>query len=200
MIDEGVIKFNCDWTKTGPIQFSDFKNLNSWRKKLFGLGLIGVYPDGIGFGNISVRERGKEFIISGTQTGGLLELKAEHYVRILDYSIQRNWIQCEGPLKASSESLTHAMIYELNPAIHATLHIHESRLWEALKGKVPATDSKTPYGTSEMALEVKKLYQNTDLQNQKILVMLGHEDGIITFGKDLEEATNILLSRLNKNN
>ena len=193
MIDEGVIKFNCEWIKTKSLEFQGLKELNFWRKKLFHLCFIGVYKNSIAFGNISARvDQSKEFIISGTQTGGLPELTAEHYARVLDYSIERNWIRCQGPVKASSESLTHAMIYELDRTIGAVVHVHHRSLWKQLMAKVPTTDKKISYGTPEMALEVKWLYQNADLRNQRILIMAGHEEGIITFGRNLEEATEIL--------
>src|SRR3990167_7706456 len=140
MIDEGVIKFNCEWIQTSPLEFKSLKELNSTRKKIFGLGLIGVYPNGIAFGNLSIRVgQTKEFIISGTQTGGLPAVAAEHYTQVLDYSFPKNWIRCRGPLKASSESLTHAMIYELDKKISAVVHIHNRALWSRLKFKVPTT-------------------------------------------------------------
>ncbi|MBI1978097.1 MAG: S-methyl-5-thioribose-1-phosphate isomerase [Candidatus Omnitrophica bacterium] len=196
--DEGVIKFNCEWIRSEPIQLAELQTLNAYRKKLFDLGLIGVYPDGVGFGNLSVRlGQTKEFVISGTQTGGLPELTGEHYVRILDYSFSKNWVRCQGSAQASSESLTHAMIYELDSSIGAVVHVHHQALWKRLMGKVPTTDRKIAYGTPEMALEVKRLCENSDLRNQKILVMAGHEDGVISFGRDLQEASDILLNRLN---
>lgn len=198
MVDEGVIKFNCEWIRSEPIQFAGFQALNVYRKKFFDLGLIGVYPDKIGFGNISVRlGQTKEFMISGTQTGGLPELTEAHYVRVLDYSFSKNRVRCKGPVQASSESLTHAMIYELDPRIGAVVHVHHQALWKGLIGNVPTTEKKISYGTPEMALEVKKLYQNTDLKSQKILVMAGHEDGVISFGKDLKEASDIVLNWFN---
>ena len=33
---------------------------------------------------------------------------------------------------------------------------------------------------------------DTDFKKQKLIVMAGHQDGIISFGKDLNEAGNIL--------
>ena len=34
-----------------------------------------------------------------------------HYVKVSSFNIDDNAVQCSGPLKASSESLTHAAIY-----------------------------------------------------------------------------------------
>ena len=44
-----------------------------------------------------------------------------------------------------------------------------------------------------MAYEVTRLFKATDVQSRKILVMAGHEGGILAFGKDLEEAFVVLM-------
>ena len=62
--------------------------------------------------------------------------------------------------------------------------------------KVPTSDNLVPYGTPEMAKEIKRLFEETSLSNEKIMVMGGHEEGIISFGKNLEEAANVLLEKL----
>lgn len=194
MRDEGVIKFKCEWIVAEPPRAEAIDELNAWRTMLFQSGLIGVYPDGIGFGNLSCRFGGTDqFWITGTQTGHLPELKREHYTRVTDYSIQENQLICKGPIKASSESLTHAMIYELDHRIHAIVHVHHAKLWNTLKNKVPTTSSAVPYGTPQMALAVRSLYEQGDLAAQKIFVMGGHEDGLVSFGGSLMEAAGIML-------
>ena len=47
-----------------------------------------------------------------------------------------------------------------------------------------------------MANEIKRLFDETALNKEKILVMGGHREGIISFGKDLEEAGSILIDKL----
>lgn len=71
-IDEGYIKFNLDWKNTSfNFKNEDFESLNSIRNQLFKLNLIGAYPNGIGFGNLSIRHSNSEFIISGSATGNI---------------------------------------------------------------------------------------------------------------------------------
>ena len=70
----------------------------------------------------------KGFLITGTQTGEIKNLNREHYTCVTDYNIEKNFIRSEGPIKASSESLTHAMIYELDPAIKVVIHVHHEFL------------------------------------------------------------------------
>lgn len=195
MIDEGYIKYQCHWFKDEPISLETLKELNQWRDQCYQLGLIGQYKNGIGFGNLSIRHLNpKQFIISGTQTGGLAHLTEEHYTIVTDYNWRENWLTCRGPIKASSEALTHAAIYEANPNIQGVIHIHHQELWNKLLNKVPTTDVKIAYGTPAMAQEIIRLCQQKDLQQQKILAMAGHEEGIITFGETLTQAGNILLS------
>jgi len=196
MRDEGVIKFHCDWIKTEAAAESEIEALNHCRNTLFRYGLIGVYSDGIGFGNISARIKATDqFWISGTQTGHLEQLSACHYARVTKYSLEENRVTCEGPVKASSESLTHAMIYAMDAGIHAIVHVHHSKLWQTLKYQVPTTAESVPYGTPEMAAAVRYLYQHEALRHEKLLVMAGHEDGLISFGSTVEEAFDLMVRR-----
>ena len=48
-----------------------------------------------------------------------------------------------------------------------------------------------------MAKEIKQLFTKSNVNLEKIIVMGGHKEGIISFGKDLEEAGNTLLSKFN---
>ena len=197
MIDEGYIKYRCDWNKISAIAQSDIVEINQWRKKLYNLGLIGEYDNGIGFGNLSVRIPHSQYlIISGTQTGGIAELTAEHYTKVTDFDWHKNYVTCEGLIKASSETLTHGAIYVAQPEVNAVVHVHNAELWRKLLDRVPTTSLNCAYGTPEMAEEIIRLCQQPKTQQQKILVMSGHEEGILTFGKNLEEAGNALLNRI----
>jgi ribulose-5-phosphate 4-epimerase/fuculose-1-phosphate aldolase len=164
---------------------------------MFDLGFIGVYEDGIGYGNMSVRFSGNQFIITGSATGKLKKLTNQHYTKVVDYDLEKNSLTAVGPIVASSESLTHAVIYKYDKNINAVIHIHNLALWKKLMNKNPTTNKNVEYGTPAMAEEIMRLFDETDLKNKKILVMGGHEEGIISFGKDLNEAGKILLNTLN---
>ncbi len=170
-------------------------NLNSWRDKLYKLGLIGVYPTGIGYGNISIRFGQNKFIITGAATGKFKRLTARHYTQVTEYDLARNSLTTVGPIKASSESLTHAVIYAYDRNISAVIHIHHLGLWKKLLNKVPTTQN-AEYGTPAMANEIVRLFNQTDLPEQKILVMAGHAEGIVSFGKNLTEAGERILNEL----
>ena len=191
--ETGSIKFNCKWIVAEPVDEKTIIDINLWRNILFNHKLIGVYPNGIGYGNISVRLTEKEFLISGTSTGHLETLTNQHYSKVVAYNFAENSVTCEGPVKASAESLTHAAVYEMDPGVQAIIHIHNKQMWDELIDKVPTTSSSVEYGTPQMALEIKRLFNSTNLIEQKILIMAGHEEGVISFGKDLEEAGEIIL-------
>jgi class II aldolase/adducin N-terminal domain-containing protein len=192
MIDEGYIKFHCHWEKATALQ-KDLSELISWRNKLFQMGLIGHYHDiNVGFGNISQKMEGKQFIISGTQTGHIEYIQAEHFTTVTDYNISTNEVWCKGPVKASSEFMTHAMIYDNDPLAEGVIHIHSKALWKQLINKASTTKKEVPYGTPEMANEITRLFNETEVKNQKIIVMAGHEEGILSFGTCLEEAGKII--------
>lgn len=192
-MDEGVIKYHCHWLKDEPISCDVIQDLMQWRDDLYALGLIGVYDNGIGFGNISIRlEDSREFIVSGTQTGHLPTLQPQHYTRVCAFNLTENSLTCQGPIKASSESLTHAAIYSLNSKINAIIHVHHPEFWRTLLFHVPTTRPEVPYGTPQMAEEMFRLFQQQDLTHQKIIVMAGHEDGVLTFGESLAEAGEVL--------
>ena len=195
MIDEGYIKYQCHWRESSAIAQADITELNRWRSKLYQLNLIGEYDNGIGFGNISTRlDSSQQLIISGTQTGGIADLTAKHYTKVIDFDWRENYVVCQGAIKASSETLTHAAIYVAEPKVNAVVHVHHQQLWNKLIDRVPTTNPNCAYGTPEMARELIELCQQPQTKQQKIVIMSGHESGILTFGRDLTEASEILLS------
>lgn len=195
-MDEGYIKFNCNWIPSNDIPLHKVTELNVWRDRLYKKGLIGAYSDGIGFGNISMKWNEKAFLISGTATGGLAKLNESHYSLVTNFSLSTNSITCKGPVKASSESLTHASIYESSATANAVIHIHNLNMWNSLIHKVPTTNVNIPYGTPEMANEIRRLFEESPLSIEKLIVMGGHQEGIISFGQDLEEAGRVLIDKL----
>ncbi|NEO27899.1 MAG: class II aldolase/adducin family protein, partial [Kamptonema sp. SIO4C4] len=183
MIDEGYIKYHCDWQLGDPVAWDKIAAMNECRDRLFQLNLIGQYPNGIGFGNISCRDPDNPnvLIVSGTQTGHLPTLTEQHYTRVTDYNLAENNLTCVGPIKASSESLTHATLYNVSEEIQAIIHVHHWPLWEKLCYTVPTTAKDCAYGTPEMAEEMMRLFAESDLPEKRILAMSGHEEGVITF-------------------
>ncbi|MEA5549361.1 class II aldolase/adducin family protein, partial [Limnoraphis robusta CCNP1324] len=95
-IDEGYIKFNCDWTFK-PLQITIPEDLLFYRDKLHELKLIGHFEDlNIGYGNISIKTD-DGIIVSGTQTGNIFPINKESFTLVTNYEIAKNNVVCEGP-------------------------------------------------------------------------------------------------------
>jgi L-ribulose-5-phosphate 4-epimerase len=185
------IKFSCERVAAAIPSFDGLANLNAYRRKLLDLNLIGVDPDGIGFGNLSVRDGATgNFYITGSATGGIHELTLADCAKVVACDFKRNRVRYEGSVLPSSESLTHAAIYESDATAGAVIHCHDSKLWVAALNQAPTTSKAAEYGTPEMANEIMQLFTRVDVP--KIVVMGGHHGGIVTFGKDLEDAFAVL--------
>lgn len=196
---EGYIKFDCDWQKEEfPFSGDDLRQLETARTKLYKSGLIGMYPDGIGFGNISAKSgESTSFIITGSATGKFEKLDQSHYSLVSRYDFEKNSITCSGLTKASAESLTHAAVYESLPEIGAVIHVHCLWLWEKLLNIYPTTSAEIEYGTPEMAFAVGKLASEINGRKVKVIVMGGHREGILAFGSNLTEVTNEIIKIFN---
>lgn len=172
------------------------QEINACRSLLFREKLIGVNSDGIGYGNISVRHTANNFIITGSGTGKLDFLSNAHYSMVTGYDVEANIVTAQGPVIASSESLTHAVIYELQNDVNAVIHVHHFALWSHLLRSLPSTAVDVEYGTPFMAREIRRLFNETDLGERKMFTMAGHEGGIVSFGSDCNEALSILMDEL----
>ena len=186
MID-GVIKYSIEHQSGNTPVFPGYEVLEALRRRLYALGLIGE-KEGIGYGNISMRSgQQQSFFITATQTGNMPSLTRDHYTYISGYDFDTFKVFSKGPHQPSSEALSHAMIYEIDPLINTVIHIHSHPLWRFMieRGNLATTAA---YGTAEMTQEIARLYTDLDPLTHNAFVMKGHEEGIIVFGRSVEEA------------
>lgn len=185
---EGVIKFTLEF-RAGPPPAADLLHeLDAWREIFRRLGLLGQDPQryaGLGFGNLSRRAASAasadEFIISGTQTGALARLTPEHYVRVLACDPMRNRVTAEGCIHPSSEALSHGVLYQADRRIQWVMHLHCPAIFAARKRlRLPTTDPRAAYGSPALAAEIA--HRRGAAGWPGVLVMGGHEDGILAFG------------------
>jgi L-ribulose-5-phosphate 4-epimerase len=193
--EKGYIQFRCDWERAAAPAGPLVGELIAWRDRLYRLGLIGVYPDGIGFGNLSVRV-GESFIVSGTATGRLEAVGPEHFTEVVGSDFAANWVRCRGPVEASSESLSHAAVYRAAPSASAVVHVHHLGLWEQLYGVLPTTDPKAEAGTPEIAWAIEELFRRGGVREAGLFVMGGHREGLMAFGGTLDEAVSYVIEAL----
>ncbi len=203
--NEGMIKYQLQHNHKQVLTPQQITDINQVREKLWELKLIGIYPEnhpktpGVGYGNVSKRYTlDGQFIITGTQTGHLKHLTTKHYAIVTDYNIEQNTIYSKGQTRPSSEALTHAAIYEIAPNIKWVIHVHHRMLWEHAQNlNLPTTPPNAEYGTPQLARAIQNTY-NEIPETTKPVVLLGHEEGILSWGENKEIALQKILDALKK--
>lgn len=207
MDQEGVIKYDLTYVPGAAFPPDTLRELNAWRKIFHQTGLIGMDParyGGVGFGNVSQRvppfdsaPKRRAFVISGTQTGHLPDLSEQHYAIVTECDPECNRIVSSGPIRPSAEALTHGTIYGVNANARFVMHAHSPHIWRAAKILgLPRTHDKAAYGTPEMAAEVRRVLESVIRSDAGIVVMGGHEDGVVSFGETSEKAGLLMLKFL----
>ena len=187
LVDDGVVKYIAIHMDGDPPAHPLLTQLNQIRTQRFDLQLVGAYPNGIGYGNVSIR-LGQGCVISGTATGALRELSPAGYCQVQKFDIEKNTVHTIGPVPASSESMTHCAMYQADNSILCVLHVHHKELWDTLLtlGYASAPAS-VPYGTPMMAQTMASLVKSQNSPSG-LLVMAGHEEGIVSYGLTVELA------------
>jgi len=199
---EGVIKFALDFTPGPPPLAAALGELNAWRQIFVQLGLLGQDPnryEGLGFGNLSRRlaAGGSAFVISGTQTGGLARLQPEHYVIVQECHPDTNRVRAAGQIKPSSEALSHGIVYNHAPHLDWVMHLHSPTIFARHQQLgLAATDPAAAYGTPAMATEIRRLLDRLDLDEPQLIVMAGHEDGILACGQTADQVGSLVVRTL----
>jgi hypothetical protein len=161
--------------------------------------------EGLGYGNVSARlgpfgdvGRGqRRFLVTGTQTGGRPTVTLNDFCVVEQYDIAGNRVKSFGPVAPSSESLTHAAIYDIAPTARAVLHGHCPEIWRRARALgLPTTSSDAVNGTTRMAHEVQRLYRESTFAETGVLAMGGHEDGVLAFGAGAAAAGEALVREL----
>lgn len=197
MRDEGYIKYKGVLNEGPAPKWDSIRELHNCRQELFQQNLIGVYPDGIGFGNVSVKGSGNTFIITGSATGGKEELENSDYVKVLSFNAESNSLIAEGKVPASSESMSHGSIYNANAEIGAIIHIHSRRLFDFMTDRdFQHTPNDVPYGTPAMAVAVIEMVK-TIASSKGLFYTAGHDEGIFAFGVSIAEAMEEINKLLN---
>ncbi len=197
--EEGYIKYKMFWEPGNLPPHVLPGELIDCRNRLKALGLIGVYADGIGYGNISARVGGNDtFIISGTQTGHLEKCSEMDFSLVSSFDTEKNELHCRGPVKASSEALTHGAIYKSDVSAQVVIHVHHSELWTRLLHTVTTIDASVHYGTPAMANAItQEILHSPVLMKNKIFVTAGHKDGVFVYGKSFTSAYGRLMKYFN---
>jgi ribulose-5-phosphate 4-epimerase/fuculose-1-phosphate aldolase len=162
------------------------------------MGLVGVTSGGIGFGNLSIRFQGNEFLISGTATGAAPILGLHEYCLVNSIDLKQNHVVSSGPIQASSESMTHGVVYQSCPEANCVIHIHSKKIFEGMMvNDYLSTPKNAEYGTPEIALAIGECVE-AHSKNEGQIVMAGHEEGVIAYGPSVKKALDLILELYDK--
>jgi L-ribulose-5-phosphate 4-epimerase len=203
METEGTIRFAYGLEPPeGPVtDAATLQNLRGWRAVFRRLSLLGQDAErygGLGFGNLSARDTraGEAFVITASQTSGAPDLTEEDLVRITHSDPGRFWVDAIGHQPPSSETLTHAMVYQADSTIGWVFHVHSPDIWQrAGELALPATAGDVPYGSPAMAAAVAELLAE-HADRPITFVTLGHEDGVFACARSADGAAGALLCTL----
>ena len=191
-MDEGVIKFQLQFTPGSLPGGLPPPELIAWQRIMRNLGLLGRDParyGGLAYGNISLRLLDTGFVISASQSADQPLPSAKDYCLVTAWNCTGNRLVAKGPAHPSSESLTHAALYDADPAIGCIIHGHSPHIWQHRDTlDLASTAERVAYGTPEMAIEMGRLYRDRGFRGCGALAMGGHRDGIVSFGKTPDEA------------
>lgn len=200
---EGTIRFAYALeSPEGPIAAPRMlAAIAGWRSVFKRLGMLGQDParyGGLGFGNLSGRdsEQPAEFVITASQTAAAPSIADGDLVRIANANPARFWVDACGRHPPSSETLTHAMVYQADPSVGWVFHVHSPDIWrQAETLALPATAGDVPYGSRAMVEAVSRLLSEHRAR-PLVFASLGHEDGVFACGDSADAAGGALVSLL----
>jgi hypothetical protein len=196
MNSEGSVKYTARHIPAPPFEVQGWQELNRIRTSLYDMQLIGAYPDGVGFGNISIRVSKNQFLISGTATGASRVLTPRGYCLVSSIDIAGNTVESRGPVQASSESMTHGALYESCQDIRCVIHIHSRLIFDGMiRDRCPSTPRDILYGTPEMAYAVIRCVQDGQ---EGVIVLSGHDEGVLSYSANPGRSFHFIKELYNK--
>jgi hypothetical protein len=134
------------------------------------------------YGNLSFRDSGSSFIITGSGVRFGEQWVEDPFVRVVACDIDNSIVHAEGTREPSSESLLHHSIYEARPEINAVFHGHSRRILErAADLGLTQTLSEEPYGSVSLARSI------VDVLDQNFFIVI-RAHGFVSLGLTMKEA------------
>lgn len=138
-------------------------------------------------GNLSIRCTGGLIISASGCNLGCIEQEELIFVEHCDAEAKH--VLYRGPIKPSSESIMHWLIYEDRRDAQAIIHAHDEFATrpELLAGEVVESKREEPYGTIELARMAIETFQRAE----RIIVLKNH--GYIAIGPDLDRTCDLVV-------
>lgn len=183
---DGYVKYTAEHKMAPAMDVPYWTQLNDARTHLYRLSLVGSLPNGVGYGNVSIRFLKNEFFITGTATGALPVLSPDEYCLIESFDLKQNHVVSRGPIQPSSESMTHGAVYQSCPGANCIIHIHSRAIFDGMvRDHYSSTPEDAAYGTPEIAAAIVNCVNELN-KDEGCIVMLGHDEGVIAYGPSVE--------------
>jgi len=139
-------------------------------------------------GNLSIRYTDGLIISASGCNLGCIEQDELIFVEHCGAETKR--VLYRGPIKPSSESIMHWLIYEDRQDAQAIIHAHDEFATrpELLSGEIEESKHEEPYGTIELARMAIETFQRAE----RIIVLKNH--GYIVIGPDLDRTCDLIVS------
>jgi len=138
-------------------------------------------------GNLSIRHRdGLIITASGSNLGNFEE---NELIFVKKCRVEDELVLYHGPIKPSSESIMHWLIYKKRPETEAIIHTHDefATCSELLVGEIEESNREEPYGSVELANMAIEMFSRAE----KIFVLKNH--GYIAVGPDLNSTSDLVV-------
>ena len=138
-------------------------------------------------GNLSIRYRdGLIITASGSNLGNFEE---NELIFVKKCRVEDELVLYHGPIKPSSESIMHWLIYKKRPEAAAVIHAHDefATCSELLVGEIEESNREEPYGSVEIANMAIEMFSRAE----KIFVLKNH--GYIAVGPDLDSTSDLVV-------
>jgi len=138
-------------------------------------------------GNVSILFGDGFFISASGSNLGTIEKNELTFVEVCDVEAER--VLYHGPIKPSSESIMHWLIYWDRPEARAIIHAHDEFATrpELLVGVVEESEREEPYGSVELARMAIGTFQRAE----RIIVLKNH--GYVAIGPDLDRTCDLVV-------
>lgn len=203
---DATIQFAYDLQTPGnssealPHEASGYAEFKAWRSILFTLDLIGQHPDrngGYAYGNLSFANP-PGFVITASQSSGTPTLEPEDLVQVTHASHSRFWIEALGSRPPSSDAMTHAAIYQMDPRVRFIFHIHSDEVWSVRDAlNLPETPEDVAPASPEMAQAAAQLMQ-THQSRPLVFAAAADRNSIFALSHHIRDCGGLLVSYLAK--